>query len=204
MVTGRHIGQYAQPAEGIGFFVSRPRGVGYRLTADPMIAVAAGDIITVQPEGLPVLVVSHVGRSAVDIMQGHVLDLEDQRRTAPVAGVDQILGHLRLPIDRDLRSSGQALQIDPKQLAVQRQVEAVVRQAFGLQALIDTHAGQEINGRAFQDAGAYAALHIGPVALFQDDARDPVNVQKLRQQQTGGARANDGDLGAHDTLMRSG
>ena len=45
-----------------------------------------------------------------------------------------------------------------------------------------------------QDAGADALLRILAAAIFDDDGVDPLQIQKVREHETGGSRANNPDL----------
>ncbi len=61
--AGRHVGQDAQPAEGINPLELAAHTRRDGLAADAMEAVAAGDELAVQPVGLAVLVVGYIGIS---------------------------------------------------------------------------------------------------------------------------------------------
>ena len=76
------------------------------------------------------------------------------------------------------------------------QDDALVRQAIRLHARADAGFDQQLFDDVFQDAGANAVLDVVARAGFQDDRFDAAQVQQVRQQQAGRARADDADLGA--------
>ena len=58
----------------------------------------------------------------------------------------------------------------------------------------------QINGALLQHAGANALFDIVAAAIFEDDGIDALEVEKMRQNQTGGSCADDSDLRAHIAL----
>jgi hypothetical protein len=62
----------------------------------------------------------------------------------------------------------------------------------------DAEVPHEINRALFQDAGAYAAFDVFPIALLDHDALDSARVQQQSQEHPGRPSANYADLGAHN------
>lgn len=56
---------------------------------------------------------------------------------------------------------------------------------------------QRLHGPAFQDAGADPPQHVIGTALLNDDVVDAGLAEQLPEQQSGGAGADDGNLGTH-------
>ncbi len=95
------------------------------------------------------------------------------------------------------------MQVDAVALALEQELDAVVRQARGMGT--GTHAGflQQVHGDLFEHAGTDAAEHVVGTALFDDDGVDAGCVQQLAEQQAGRAGADDGNLGTHGRTSQS-
>ena len=81
--------------------------------------------------------------------------------------------------------------------AVEQQLDAAVRQALGVHAGADAGFVEQVDRNLFQHAGADAAQHVVRRVRFEDDGVDVGLVQQLAEDQSGGAGADDGDLGSH-------
>src|SRR5262249_55409501 len=95
-------------------------------------------------------------------------------------------------------------EVDPESLAAHRDLDAVVDQALLPQAVGDTRFLEQGHRALLKHTGTDAALDIGAVTCFQDDAVDAVDLQEARQQQAGRPGADDADLRArrcHQALM---
>ena len=82
-------------------------------------------------------------------------------------------------------------------LALEQQLDAVVGQPFGMGTGPDTGLVQQVHADLLQHASADAAQHVVGAALFDDDGVNAGFVEQLAEQQTGGACADDGNLGTH-------
>ena len=102
---------------------------------------------------------------------------------------------LGLAVDGDVLA-GQRLEVDAVQLAVECELDAVVRQSLAVQALGDAGLLEQLDRRLLEHAGADAAHHIGGAALLDDHRVDAGLVQQRAQQQPGRTGADDRDLGA--------
>ncbi len=81
--------------------------------------------------------------------------------------------------------------------ALEQQLDALVRQAFGPGPCIDTRACQQIHRHLLEHAGADAAQHVVAALAFDDDVVDARLEKQLTEQKAGGACADDRDLGAY-------
>ena len=88
-------------------------------------------------------------------------------------------------------------------LAAEQQIDAVVHQPFAAHAFTHTGFVEHVDRALLQHAGADALFHIRAALGFEDDGIDAVAVQKLPEQQARGARADDGDLGAHGGCLQT-
>ena len=89
------------------------------------------------------------------------------------------------------------MHVDAVALALEQQLKAVVRQAFGMGAGAHARLVQQVHGDLLQHACADAAQHVAGAALLDDDGVDTRLVQQCAEQQARRACTNDGNLGSH-------
>jgi hypothetical protein len=82
---------------------------------------------------------------------------------------------------------------------VEAQVDAVVDQALARQSIAETGFDEQIDRALLEDTRADPMLDVLPAASFNNDRFDPLEVQEMRQQQSGGPGADDPDLGPRDS-----
>ena len=123
--------------------------------------------------------------------------LVEGRGAAGLAGGHQVAGHLGLAIDGDAASAQQIVQVQALALAVDGELHAFMHLAFLVQPLGDAGLAQQIDRALFEHAGADAAKYVVGALTLDDDVVDTRAGEQLAQQQPGGARADDDDLGAH-------
>jgi hypothetical protein len=99
-----------------------------------------------------------------------------------------------LAIDRDGLARGELGEIDAMPPSLEADVKALVTQAAALQACVHTHRLEEVDGPLLEDAGPHAIDHVVAAAVFDDDGIDTVDVEKMAQQESRWARADDSDL----------
>jgi hypothetical protein len=80
--------------------------------------------------------------------------------------------------------------------APEAQFDPIVDQAFGLHALADAHFCEQVNRSLLQHTGANAFLHILTAATLDNDGVNPLQIQEVREHETGGSRTNNPDLGS--------
>ena len=101
-----------------------------------------------------------------------------------------------LSVNGDAFSASEILKIDTVTASPKTQFDPIVDQAFGFHPLAHSHLGEQVNRSLLQYAGADAFLYILAAAIFNHDGVDPVQIQKVRQHETGWPRADNPDLGA--------
>ena len=101
--------------------------------------------------------------------------------------------YLGLAVDHH-PAAGKSLQIDAVGAAVKRQFDAVVRQPFAHHPRPDTRLVQQIDRTPLEQSGPDARLDVLARLPLEYDGFDAARVQQLGQQQSGRARADDGDL----------
>ena len=99
-----------------------------------------------------------------------------------------------LRIDRDLLATGERRKVDVLVPAIEAQDDAVVVEAFLHHPLAGTDLVHEIDGALLEHARLDDGLDIVAAVLLQDDRFDALQVQNVRQQQSGRAGADDADL----------
>ena len=79
----------------------------------------------------------------------------------------------------------------------ERNPDALVDLPLPVHAFVHLRLAQQGDGAALDDAGPYPSEHVLAALPLEDDALDSPQVEKLRQQETGGAGADDSDLCLH-------
>ena len=110
------------------------------------------------------------------------------------AGVVQVFQNFVLRINRNSLSPGKFLKINSMTAPSEAQLDPMMNQAFAILPLPDTHLREQVNRSLFQHARPDALLGILAAAIFDDDGVDPLQIQKVREHETGGSRANNPDL----------
>ena len=100
---------------------------------------------------------------------------------------------LREEPDAATRERGE---IDAVPLALESQLDAVVAISDGLHARGGAGLVEQFDGGVLENAGADRLLDLFAGALIDDDGLDSARGEKVRQQEAGGAGADDGYLGA--------
>jgi hypothetical protein len=91
----------------------------------------------------------------------------------------------------------QAGEVDAVPGAGERDLDAAVHQAFGVEPAPDAGLVEKLHRALLEHAGANAAEHMLAAAPFQHDRVDAGALEQLRQQQPGRTRPDDGDLYPH-------
>src|SRR5882672_2466653 len=199
---GRRIAQDAEPAEGIDALERRERMDRDTLAAHAVKAVAAGDELAGDLLITSALAIADARLVRIEVVDAGLVAFEAQLAAALEARVDQVLGHLGLPVDRH-RSARVLPDVDTGTPAVECDLKAVVDEARAIETRADAGLLQEIDRTLFQHPCADAALHVLSAALLDDDVVDAALTQELRQQQARGPRADDADLSGFVHLPRS-
>ncbi len=96
------------------------------------------------------------------------------------------------------------MEIDPVALAAEAELDASVRQAFGMHPCADPGVVEQIDGHLLEDAGADAAEHVVGRALLEDDRLDPGLREQRGEQKARRTGADDRDLRSHGAAALSG
>ena len=198
---GRRFRHDAEPAERITLVVGLEHVGRDRGAADAVIAVAAGDIVAVDAHACAVFLVGHERPRRCQVVQLHVGGLVDDNAAGFVAGGKQIFGDGGLAVGHH-RLAGIFPRVDQKARPVfPGDPRAVVQMPLAVHALAEPDLAQERDGAGLEHAGANPLQHVGAGLPLQHDRFDAVAIENVREQQTGGAGADDDDLGAHDALI---
>src|SRR4051794_1714267 len=82
-------------------------------------------------------------------------------------------------------------------LAVEAQLDALVDEALAVQAIAEAGLREQLDRALLEHAGADAVLDVLAAAVLEDDGVDPLEVEEVREQEPGGARAHDSDHCSH-------
>ncbi len=169
-----------------------------------MEAVAAGDEVALELPWLALVLEADPGAVAVEVVDGDAGGLEEQRRAAREARLDQILDDLGLAVDDDRAAAGELAQRNAVPLAVELQLDAVVHESLAPHALADACPVEQVDRALLEHAGADALLHVLAAARLEHDGLDALQLQEPREREAGRAGSDDADLGAHQRRgMRS-
>jgi hypothetical protein len=194
-VTGGHVRQHAKPTARKDLVVDSKaplRDAGTRnavkpvTTRDEVAAQLVRGVAHAETHGRPI---------RVEVVYAHLRRLVDRRATRSRSRGHQITSHLSLAKDGHA-PTGQRSKVDPMQLLIERELDAVVHEAFGVQASRGVHPVEQRHRRLFEDTRANAPEHMFRSALLDEHIVDSGQVQQLPEQQPGRAGSDDGDLGA--------
>ncbi len=101
-------------------------------------------------------------------------------------------------IDRDAAASGKVGEVDSVAATVEAQLDSVVTETLALQPAAYTHLNQQVGGALFEQARAHTILTILPAAGFHHDGFNTLQVQQMREHQSGGSGSDNSDLRAHE------
>ena len=195
--NGLRVRKHAEPAKRVDALESLQRRRGHALAADAVEAVAAGKKIAFDLVRRAVLAVAHARpRAGVEIVHADVLGFVDCLRSRRLARIHEVARDFGLAVDHDV-AAGQALEVDAQPPGAEPQLDAIVYQAFGMQAFAYAKAVEHFDRALLEHAGADALEHIILAALLDDQRVDAGLVQQLAEQQPRRPRADDRNLDAH-------
>src|SRR6185312_6183524 len=176
-----------------------PRDTG---TADPMRAVATRDEVTVDVMLDAMMSIGDSRAGCVNAVKSYILSLIDRVTPGGFAGKHQIARDLGLTI-HDHTAANQVAKIHPMPRACEGDFDAVVNEGFMPQTLAGTGGIEQLDGTGLDDARANAAEHVLTCLPLEHDIGDALLQEELPQQETGGSRADDHDLGTHLELRQA-
>ena len=175
--------------------MTKPTGRNRR-AVDAVKSVAAGDDVAGELVLDAVLPKTDARRVRVEVVDAHVIDLEVQRAAGRQARLDEIVDDLVLTVDGDRAAAGELGHVDAVPRAAEGEIDAIVPQPFAREPFADANLVHQIDRALLEHARANPLDHVLPAALFEDDGVDALEMQQLPEHQSGGARADDADLGA--------
>lgn len=159
-----------------------------------MVAVGAHDVVAVEGDALAVR--GRVGDGcalALDLRRLDVLGLEDELRTEALVLFDEVLHECLLAVDGD-GAAGELGEVDVVALPFVLQVDAVVREAVGLEVGVEAELREEVDRVLLEHPGADAAEHVLPAARLEDAVIDACLAQDVTQQQASRPGSDDRHL----------
>ena len=162
-----------------------------------MEAVAAAEVVTLQPLGAPVVLEGHEGVLALEVVQLDVAHLIEQHAVGGLSRGEQILHHLLLAVDGDRPPAGQLREGDAMTGAVETQLEAVMDETLPPHPLAHSCLSHQLDGVVLEHPGAHALLDVLLAPVFEDDRVDAGQGEELREHQAGRSGADDPDLALH-------
>ena len=92
--------------------------------------------------------------------------------------------------------AGEGLEVDPVADAAEAQLDAVVDEALGTQALAHAGLHEQLRGVVLEHPGADPVLHVVAAARLEDHALDPLELEQPAEREPGRTGPDDGDLRA--------
>src|SRR5690606_26872073 len=195
--TGRRLAQDPEPREGVLAEVParlRPR---HRRADDAVRAVGAHNEVGVDLERPSVAVgredAGTVGCRALDALRG---DPEPQVLSRCEPCRDEVLERLVLRVQPHAPPD-ERREVDAVPLTREPQLDAVVTVSDGARAAELAELVEHLDGALLEDAGADRLLDLLALAAVDHDRVDAGDAEQVREQQPGGAGADDGDAGAY-------
>src|SRR5437773_5601846 len=108
-------------------------------------------------------------RKRFEVTNGKPADVEHNGCARLEPHADQVLDDFLLAVHSDRTSSSQLGQADAMPCAAEAQLDAVMHQAFLLQAFAHTCAGQQVNAALLQHAGTHSMLDMLAAARLEHD-----------------------------------
>ncbi len=165
-----------------------------------METVTAGDEVALQLLLAAVVPEVHGRPVAGQAVHADVGDLEPDVAAVGQPLRDQVLDDLLLAVHRD-GPAGEVGHRHPVAGPFEAKLDALVAQALAVQPLRYARLAERVDRALLEHPGSHAALDVVPAAHLQHNRRDPVQMQQVRQQQAGGARADDSYLCPHESSM---
>ena len=191
------LGENSEPCERVdavelGEHAGRDRRPAYAVKA-----VASGDEIALQLDGLAAGPKADRGRRAIETVYAHVFSGEKNPSARGQPRVGQVFDDFVLPIDGDRLSAGQCEQIDTMAAAPEAQFESAMDQALAAETFADAGFVHQVDGALLEHAGAHALLDVLAAAILDHHGFDAGAMQQMREHQSRRSRPDYSDLRAH-------
>ena len=102
-----------------------------------------------------------------------------------------------LGVNRNAASAGELAEVDAVAASAESQLDAVVHQALAPHSIAQAGFIQQVDGALLQHAGPDTLLDVLPAPGLDHHRLDALQVQQVRQHQTGRAGAHDSNLSVH-------
>ncbi len=190
------LGQNAEPCERIDPLVQIERARGNAVAAHPVKSVAARNEVALQkvlgsPGPIP-------DRRLVRIVvvNGHRVDLEQQRLTRRQSCRHQVSDELLLTVDHH-RAAGEVRKVDTVTVPREVKENSVVEQTLAPHALAHARLIEHVDRLMLEDPGPDAALDVLAASGLQHDGFDASQMQEVGEQQSCRSCTDDRNLRAH-------
>ena len=194
----------SQPAERITFLELAQHVGRDCLPGDTVEAIASGNEIAVELNGLTSLLEDDIGVFGGHIHQLHVLNFVEHRGLAAVGGGKQVFLDLALPVRHEALAD-MFRSVDKEAVTPgPHNFHAVVREPLAVHAAGEPAVSEQFYGGLLKDPSANARQDACAAALLEHNTAYALQVKKLRQQQAGRAGANDSHLSFHPLSPLSG
>ena len=172
------------------------------MPAHAMEAVAAGDVIAVDPAGLTILLIGHVWAVRREVVQCDVARFVDDLAAGRIACGIEVFGDRGLAVSHH-RLARVFFRVDEESRPfLPGDGRSVVGMALAIHAPAEADGAQEVDRARLQNAGANPLQDIRPALPFQHDAVDAVEMENMGQKQPGRAAADDCYLGSRRRYHR--
>src|SRR5262249_26155650 len=199
MLRRRRFGENPDPAERIFAVIGAKRGRRNARPANPMKAVGAADEIAGELDISPLVAEANFRGAAGDVVDTHVVRLEQNCAAVGKSTRDQIFYDFLLAVDGHAFAD-EIAEIDVVQGAAECEIDAIMEHAFVLHAIADAGFDEQVARPLLDQSGTDAALDIVAAAILQDHTVDARAVEQMREHQPGGPGTDDTDLRAQVTL----
>ena len=137
VVHRRGVSQHTEPAKGIHALEDAQHITWNGLARHTVKTITAGNVIAVQAPAFAVSVEGDVRRIGFHVMGLHIADAVKRLCSGALACCHQVAGNFSLTVDHHAFAAGQAFEVDVDLPIIQRQIKAVMHQAFSVHALTD-------------------------------------------------------------------
>ena len=152
------------------------------LAANAVVAVTAGDEVTIEHLRCTVMLEAELRMRRIEVSWRYVLRFVNDLAACRKPGINQIFGDFGLSIDGHAFAAGKRSQVDPLALAVERNIEAAVPQALFGHPVTDTGFSQQVDRTLLDNAGPDSAFDIRPISVLENDRVDTTLMEYLREE----------------------
>src|SRR5262245_21944902 len=179
----RALREHAEPGKRIVALVYPQHARRNGIAAHAVKTIATGHEPAPKLEQLARVAAAHARHLGIDVMQAHVLDVEEDTPIRGEPGADEILDDLLLRVHRDRAAAGQAGKVDAMAAPAEAQFDAAMNESLSPHAFSRAAFAKQVRRRLLEHTGANALLDVLPAAIFENDRLDALQMQEVRKQQ---------------------